>query len=264
MAGAPTMAAQGVRRLHKRVEPRLLPGLHRMPGVIGLTCKQLARTFDMRVGALWMRIRHAMIVSGYPMARALERVRAVRSDYAETLHAVAVALLQHADIRTGFIGLPPRNGGGWERLTLRHIAQLAFGSQTPADVRRVQRALDGMLHLGWLFPTTQMRRRQDTVDEDGQPIYRSEPAIRRLNLFRMCRMCGTLFLLRRDIRHAEQTKRASHPAAATTTPTSADSTLAPPRGAPAAKRSHPPPTGDPLKIEAPQALRDILVELTRR
>ncbi|CAD7748278.1 hypothetical protein LMG31885_45560 (plasmid) [Xanthomonas hydrangeae] len=160
--------------------------------------------FENRRGIAWFRICRHIIVAGYNIKRAHERARALRRDGAESLLAMSVALLYLADIRTGFLGKPNPVGGKWSRYTLTDLAQLAFGSQTEADVRRARRAIDMMIGLGWAFPTKQVRRH--SLDAAGKAVYRSEPAVRRLNLSRLCQMLGTSFQLARDRAHADRTK----------------------------------------------------------
>jgi len=187
-------------RAHKRVQWRRPTNGKRRPGVFDTTRAALVRGLEQRQGALWFRIRHTVIIAGYPIARALQRVRALRTDGAESLLAMAVALLYLADVRTGFVGKPREGGGHWHRYTLADLAQLAFGAQGEADLRRACRALDMMAHLGWVLPTKQVRR------HTGENLWRSEAAVRRLNLDRLCEMVGTDWLLKRDRQHADRTR----------------------------------------------------------
>jgi hypothetical protein len=189
-------------RTHKRVRWRKPGGGKKRPGVLEATRSELVRGLEQRQGSLWMRIRYNVIVSGYPIARALTRVRGLRGDGAESLLALAVALLYLADVRTGYIGKPRPDGGRWDRYTLPDIAQLAYGAQGEAELRRARRALDMMVSLGWAFPTKQVRRH--STDDKGNALWRSEAAVRRLNLQRMCDMAGTSWLLKRDRIHADQ------------------------------------------------------------
>lgn len=192
----------GSGRAHKRVQwRRPAGGGKRRPGVLDATRAELVRGLEHRHGSIWLRIRRAVIVAGYPLARALDRVRSLRADGAESLLAMTVALLYLADVRTGFIGKPPEGGNGrWHRYTLADLAQLAFGAQKPADLRRARRALDMMVSLGWAFPTKQVRRYA------GEDTWRSEAGVRRLNLARLCDMAGTAWLLARDRQHADRTR----------------------------------------------------------
>lgn len=183
---------------HRRVRWHSPAGGKRRPGVLDATRAGLVRGIEGRSGSLWQRICNAVSVAGYPTARALHRVRALRSDGAESLLAMAVALLYLADIRTGFIGRPRAGGGPWHRYTLQDLAQLAYGAQTPADLRRARRSLDMMISLGWAFPTKQVRRYEGL--DTG---FVSLPGIRRLNFGRMCQLTGTSWLLKRDRMHAD-------------------------------------------------------------
>lgn len=182
---------------HKRVHWRKPAGARR-PGVIDATCKELVRCLEHRRGAVWARIKYQAHVAGYTVERTGERVRAFRSDGAESLLATMVALLYMTDVRTGFIGKPRAGGGRWQRYTLRDIAQLAYGSQEKGDIRRASRAIAVMVSLGWAYPTKQVRR------YSGDATFRSEPGVRCLNLKRICDMTGTAWLLQRDRSHADQ------------------------------------------------------------
>lgn len=142
-----------------------------------------------------MRISRNVIVAGYPLGKALTRVRALRSDGAESLLAMCVALLYLADVRTGFVGKPRQGGGRWHRYSLKDLAQLAYGGQTPAEERRADRAIDMMVSLGWAFPTKQVRRHKK--DAEGGDLWCSEAGVRRLNFQRLCDMVGTSWLLKR-------------------------------------------------------------------
>ncbi|WP_372013341.1 hypothetical protein [Pseudoxanthomonas sp. 10H] len=185
-------------RDRKCVRWRLPSGGKRRPGVLDATRAELVRGLEQRQGSVWHRISRAVIVAGYPIERALNRVRALRADGAESLLAMTVALLYLADVRTGFIGKPRPERGPWQRYALPDLAQLAYGAQGEAELRRARRSLDMLVSLGWIFPTKQVRRHQ----EDGS--FRSEPAVRRLNLARLCQMTGTSWLLSRDRQHADR------------------------------------------------------------
>jgi len=141
----------GAGRAHKRVQWSRPASGKRRPGVFDATRAEL-------VGGIWFRICRNVIIAGYPIARALQRVRALRADGAESLLAMVVALLYLTDVRTGFVVKPREGGGRWHRYTLRDLAQLAFKGQGEADLRRARRALDMMVSLGWAFPTKQVRR----------------------------------------------------------------------------------------------------------
>lgn len=186
-------------RAHKRVRWRS-PAGKRRPPALDATRNEIVRNLERRHGAIWMQIRRTVSVAGYPLERALSRVRSLRGDGAESLLAMTVALLYLADVRTGFIGKPRPDYGRWHRYTLHDLAQLAYGAQGEADVRRARRSLDMLVSLQWLYPTKQVRRYVD----DG--TFRSEAAVRRLNLTRICQMAGTTWLLAKDRQHADRTR----------------------------------------------------------
>ncbi|EFF43078.1 hypothetical protein [Xanthomonas citri] len=194
-------------RPHKRVhwrQPKPPAGKKRRPGVLDATRDGLVRALEKRQGSLWMRIRYTAIVAGYRMDKARTRVRALRSDACESLLAMSVALLYLSDVRTGFIGKPAHDGGRWDRYTLPDLAQLAYGGQTGAELKRAQHALDTMVSLGWAFPTKQVRRHKK--DAEGGDLWCSEAGVRRLNFQRLCDMVGTSWLLKRDRKHADQAR----------------------------------------------------------
>lgn len=194
---APPSPASAPGRSHKRVQWRKPKGTRR-PGVIDATRAELVRCIEQRSGHVWARIKHRVAVSGYTLDRANERIRALRSDGAESLLAMVVALLYMSDVRTGFVGKPRAGGGRWQRYSLRDIAQLAYGAQGDADVRRASRALSSMVSLGWAIPTKQVRRMT------AESTFRSEPGVRWINLKRICEMAGTSWLLKRDRVHLDQ------------------------------------------------------------
>lgn len=187
---------------YRRVRWRKPADVKRRPPVLDATRSELVRGLEQKHGSLWGRIAGNVIVAGYARDRALNRVRRLRNQGAESLLAMAVALLYLADVRTGFIGRPQKGAqGAWDRYTLRDLAQMAFGAQTEADIRRARRAIDMMISLGWAFPTRQVRR----FNEADQSFI-SLAGVRRLNLDRLCSMAGTSWLLKRDRMHARDTK----------------------------------------------------------
>ncbi|KHL63092.1 hypothetical protein LN565_01425 [Xanthomonas euvesicatoria pv. euvesicatoria] len=192
-------------RPHKRVrwrQPKPPAGNKRRPAVLDATREALVRSLEQRRGSLWMRISRNVIVAGYALNKALTRVRALRSDGANSLLAMSVALIYLADVRTGFVGKPRQGGGRWHRYTLNDLAQLAYGGQTEGDLHKAKRAIDMMVSLGWAFPTKQVRRHKKGAE--GRDLWCSEPGVRRLNFQRLCDMAGTSWLLKRDRKHADQ------------------------------------------------------------
>lgn len=238
------------RRVHWRpVKPKRGK---RWPGVIPATVGGFVRALESHLGPLWDYARRNAVIAGYPLERAFSRCRGLREDGAESLLAVAVALLYLADIRSGFIGRPA-GGGPWHRYTLRDIAQLAFGSQADADLRRARRALDVLISLRFAFPTRQVRRH---IDGEG---FRSAPGVRRLNLDRICRLTGTLWLLKRDRIEADRRKGdgvAVLPAAPRVDKTAPLPAL---EAAARSRRERPGTTGDP-----PDRVGEMLADLVKK
>ena len=189
------------RGAHRSVRWRLPADAKRRPGVLTALCHGLVRGLEQPEGSLWHRIRLLVVVAGYPLSRALYRVRALRADGAESLLALVVAMVYLADVRTGFVGKPRLGGGTWYRYTLMDLAQLAYGAQGTAELRRVRRAFGMMVSLGWADPTRQVREYRA---ETG--TFASFPGIRRINLDRLCAMTGTRWLLQRDRQHADRAK----------------------------------------------------------
>ena len=85
----PTDAAAAAGRPHKRVRWRRPPGGKRRPGVLDATRAELVRGLELRQGSLWMRVSRSVSIAGYSLANALHRVRALRSDGAESLLAMS-------------------------------------------------------------------------------------------------------------------------------------------------------------------------------
>lgn len=241
-------------RGHKRVRWRTPAGGKKRPGVLDATRAELVRGLEQRQGSIWLRVSRAVIVAGYPLAHALDRIRALRMDGAESLLAMTVALLYLADVRTGYIGKPRPGGGPWQRYTLQDLAQLAFGSQSEADIRRARRALDMMASLGWAYATKQVRR------YTGDETWRSEPGVRRLNLQILCTIAGTGWLLKRDREYADRTRgdsTASLGAGRQRQQQRQQAPETPAQASPTAKR--PPATGDPpARSSGAQAIAAIL------
>ncbi len=231
-------------------------GGKRRPGVIDATRAELVRGLEMRQGQLWWRVARTAIIAGYSIARALDRVRGLRKDGAESLLAMTVALLYLADVRTGFIGKPRPGGGRWQRYTLRDLCQLAFGGQGEAELRRGRRALDVMTSLGWIAPTKQVRRHL------GDGAFVSEAAVRRLNLDRLCSMTGTSWLLAKDRRHADR-HTPTRPEATQQGQKPPQSRQERPLAArrPEARGTSPPATGEPPRAGIPQHVLDIIKRL---
>lgn len=179
---------------HKRVHWRRPAGGKRRPPVLDVIRTELVRQIEGRCGAFWLKIAPSLRIAGYPLARALDRVRAFRSDGAESALAMLTTLLYTADVRTGFIGRPRPGFTHWQRFTVRDLAQFAYGGQTEGDQKRAGRALAVLRSMGFLSHTRQVRR---NVAERDAPVFLSEPGVRRLDLDRIAKVTGTYWLLKR-------------------------------------------------------------------
>ena len=185
-------------RPHRRHAPPPRPwqGGKRRPPVIEAACAALARAIRPRMadprdrGPLYHRLADAVIVAGYSGDRILHRVRAWRSDGAESLVAVLTALIRSSDIRSGFVGRP-RPLAPWQRFTVRDLAQFALGAQDRAAIATTGRALRLLAHLGLVRCT-------EIAVPIGGGEFRAEPGIRRLNWNRLAEMFGLGWLLARD------------------------------------------------------------------
>ena len=141
-------------------------------------------------GPLYHRLADAVIVAGYSGDRILHRVRAWRSDGAESLVAVLTALIRSSDIRSGFVGRP-RPLAPWQRFTVRDLAQFALGAQDRAAIATTERALRLLAHLGLVRCT-------EIAVPIGGGEFRAEPGLRRLSWDRLADMLGLGWLLARD------------------------------------------------------------------
>lgn len=186
----------------------------RWPEVLRNTEYELVQALERRQGQLWSRISREAIVAGYawtntdgakgPPRCAQHRVRTLRSDGAESLLAMLVALLYSTDLRTGFVGRPRKGGGPWHRYTLEDLALFAYQAKDEGSVRKARRALDVLINLGFAHPTIQVNR----YDEETH-VVRGEPAVRRLNWELLCKLANTTWYLNKAQEHAAAKARAA-------------------------------------------------------
>lgn len=185
------------------MRPADRPGGKRLPEVIRVAAGVLAASLRTKHGLAWRTVCRNAIVAGYAGARAMERKNQFRADGADTLVHVMRALMEAADVRTGFVGRPPKEAGGrWTRLTLQDIAWRAIGNQTPAAVRRTKDALQVAINLGWLEPTIRVNR----YDQDKH-VVRGAPGVRRVNWDAICACTGTERYLESARAHALEQAR---------------------------------------------------------
>lgn len=181
-------------RAHRRFKWRTPSGGKKRPSVIVATTRELARGLEKRLGSLYQRFSGLAPVAGYSAQQraAGPRQRRWRGDGVESALCMAVALCHASDIRTGFIGRPRREGGGWERFGVRDLAHFAYQATDDATLKRAGRALFVLESLGILTLATQIRK----TTAAGE--IRSENAIRRLNWTRLAELCNTSWLLTKD------------------------------------------------------------------
>ena len=240
-------ADRALRVARRRVRWERPPGQKR-PDCLVATINALSKAVDRRGGPIWeylaMKAPVYVAGGGNPKARRKRaiayRQRAFRSDGASSFLAMVSAMLFGCDIRTGLLGKPRPEGGPWRRYGVKDLCRFAFGGLVADEVnlRRGERALRVASVVGFLKDTKQQPKLDLAKDK-----FTSDPALRWLNLDALCRVCGTLWLLKRDRLHADQRHgRRQHgidaaeqrnetaPAmgAATPSPTPADAPAGPP------------------------------------
>lgn len=241
-------------RRHRRYGWRKPTGGRRRPGVIEATVHQLVRGIEHRAGGLYARLARLVPVVGYTRNRRAERRRSWRSDGAESVLGMLVALVYASDVRTGFIGRPTVGGGRWKRYTAADLATFAYqdgaGMQAadPATIRRAERALEALEHLGVLAPA----QRIWVEHPDGR--YTGEPAFRRLNWSRLAELASTGEHLKRDRKALDRKHGPSKPAGGAQPVAAADAPLKP---SPAPQRARGAGRGGGLPQHVMDALRGL-------
>lgn len=203
---------------HRRVEwqrPVTSTQFRRWPDLLLKTEYQVLQAIESRHGMLWSKISRDAIVAGYAWAPtkkdskgrrrcAKHRDRKFRRDGAASFKAMLLTLMYCADVRTGFVGRPRKDGGPWERYTLEDLAWFAFKAKDDSAIRQAARALNVIINLGLADPTIQINR----FDEESQ-LVRGEPAVRRLNWDALCRLTHTTWYLQKAQEHAATKWRAA-------------------------------------------------------
>lgn len=176
------------------------------PRAIAVTIERYRRELEGRRGPLWdWCAKHIPAVYG---EGAPGRLRALRTDGADTLACTIVTLLSCMDLTRGFVARPPVEGERrWHRRSVRELFGFAFGAPVPGHLsqRRLERALRALSSIG-AIATHQVR----TKDSSG---YRSQPAVRFVT-DRLFRLAGTHNLLARERREAFQRAAAARSGAA--------------------------------------------------
>jgi hypothetical protein len=175
------------------------------PRVLAATIARFCKEFAARSGPLWDYFS-ARIPSLYDaQGAALDRERGLRSDGADSLLCVIVALLSSMDIRRGFLGRPPiEDEGRWHRRSVLELFGFAFGKpiRGALSLRRIERWLRALTCMN-VITTTQMRVKTG----DG---FESKTAIRHVTdqLFKLAGTYGQLAKERRERFQAAERERA--------------------------------------------------------
>lgn len=199
-------AAIGARYRHP--EPRTKYAGGPLPGVLSITRQRYVEQFQERRGPIWdwfaARCPALYQADGCPG----ERRRSLRSDGADSLLCVIVALLQSMDVRRGFLGRPPvEEGGAWHRRSVHELFGFAFGAPVPRalSIRRIERWLRALRELGML--QTHQDRRETSAG------YKSFVAIRMVS-DRLFEIANTHRMLAKERREAWERARAERQARA--------------------------------------------------
>jgi len=210
------------------------------------------REFESRSGPLWDYFASRIPAFYDGEGAALDRQRGLRSDGADSLLCVIVALLQSMDIRRGFLGRPPlQPGGRWHRRGVRELFGFAFGKPVPGalSIRRMERWLRALASLK-VITTQQMR-------VDSPRGVKSQTAIRHVTdqLFRLAGTFGQLAKERRAEWQAAERERAALRVESVRIDQKSNTS------APTASPSVMKPATPPSRAGPPQALRDLLQTL---
>jgi hypothetical protein len=177
------------------------------PRVLSTTIARYCREFEARRGPLWdyFSARVPALYDGE--GAALGRERGLRSDGADSLLCVIVALLSSMDIRRGFLGRPPvQPGARWHRRGVRELFGFAFGKPVfgALSIRRIERWLRALASLK-VLTTYQLRVKSPRGFE-------SKTAIRHVTdqLFRLAGTHGQLAKERHEAWQAAERERAAH------------------------------------------------------
>lgn len=175
------------------------------PRVLSATIARYCKEFESRRGPLWDYFSARIPALYDDRGAAVDRQRGLRSDGADSLLCVIVALLSSMDIRRGFLGRPPiEDEGKWHRRSVLELFGFAFGKPVRGalSLRRIERWLRALTSMQ-VITTTQMR----VKTADG---FESKTAIRHVTdqLFRLAGTFGQLAKERRERFQAAERERA--------------------------------------------------------
>jgi hypothetical protein len=175
------------------------------PRVLATTIARYCKEFESRRGPLWDYFASRIPALYDERGSAIDRQRGLRSDGADSLLCVIVALLSSMDIRRGFLGRPPiEEEGRWHRRSVLELFGFAFGKpiRGALSLRRIERWLRALTSLN-VITTTQMR----VKTSDG---LKSKTAIRHVTdqLFKLAGTFGALAKERRERWQAAERERA--------------------------------------------------------
>lgn len=197
-------AAIGLMYRHPKPRPTRVPP----PRALAITIARYREDFEARQGPLWDYFA-ARVPALYDAAGAPgDRRRSLRSDGADSLLCVIVALLQSMDLRSGFLGRPPiEQGAPWHRRSVLELFGFAYGKPVPGalSVRRIERWIRALKSLGVLTTRELKRQAGDQV--------RSVTAIRHVT-DRLFELAGTIGQLARERRETAERVRAERQARA--------------------------------------------------
>lgn len=175
------------------------------PRVLATTIARYCKEFESRSGPLWDYFAQRIPSLYDEQGAAIDRQRSLRSDGADSLLCVIVALLSSMDIRRGFLGRPPiEEEGRWHRRSVLELFGFAFGKpiRGALSLRRIERWLRALAAMK-VITTVQVR-----VKTAGG--FESQTAIRHVTdqLFRLAGTFGLLAKERHERWQAAQRERA--------------------------------------------------------
>jgi hypothetical protein len=194
------MTAAAIGLAYRHPKPRLTRTPP--PRALAVTIARYREDFETRSGPLWDYFA-ARVPALYDGG---DRRRSLRSDGADSLLCLIVALLQSMDVRSGFLGRPPiEQGGKWHRRSVLELFGFAYGKPVSGalSVRRIERWIRALKALGILTTRELKHHLGDRV--------RSVTAIRHVT-DRLFELAGTIGQLARERRETAERARAERQA----------------------------------------------------